>query len=312
MLDAGDRSCAMEATSHGSALQRLDGVRFAVARLHEPEPGPPRLPRDMEGYFEAKRRLFVAGRPPAAVNVGDAYGRRLADELRRGHAARRSASPRRRDRPTLDSAPPTLHGRRASTCDAAPRPLQRRERRSPPSRRRACSGSTDDAIAARRRVRAPAFPGRFEPVDEGQPFTVLVDYAHKPDALENVLRAARELTAGPRDLRLRLRRRPRPRQAPADGRGSRPSSPTSRSSPPTTRAARIRRRSSTRCSPATAGELEVELDRRARRSSARSSWPRAGRRRRDRGQGPRAGTGVRRPGSPFDDRRGRAARRCGR
>ncbi len=39
-------------------------------------------------------------------------------------------------------------------------------------------------------------PGRFESVDEGQPFTVIVDYAHKPDALENVLRAARELARG--------------------------------------------------------------------------------------------------------------------
>jgi UDP-N-acetylmuramoyl-L-alanyl-D-glutamate--2,6-diaminopimelate ligase len=36
-------------------------------------------------------------------------------------------------------------------------------------------------------------PGRFEPVDEGQPFAVLVDYAHTPDSLENVLAAAREL-----------------------------------------------------------------------------------------------------------------------
>jgi UDP-N-acetylmuramoyl-L-alanyl-D-glutamate--2,6-diaminopimelate ligase len=39
-------------------------------------------------------------------------------------------------------------------------------------------------------------PGRFEPVDEGQPFAVLVDYAHTPDSLENVLRAARELATG--------------------------------------------------------------------------------------------------------------------
>ena len=39
-------------------------------------------------------------------------------------------------------------------------------------------------------------PGRFEPVDEGQDFGVLVDYAHTPDSLENVLRAAREVTAG--------------------------------------------------------------------------------------------------------------------
>ena len=43
---------------------------------------------------------------------------------------------------------------------------------------------------------ADRVPGRFEPVDEGQEFTVLVDYAHTPDALDNVLRAARELTSG--------------------------------------------------------------------------------------------------------------------
>jgi UDP-N-acetylmuramoyl-L-alanyl-D-glutamate--2,6-diaminopimelate ligase len=39
-------------------------------------------------------------------------------------------------------------------------------------------------------------PGRFEPIDEGQPFAVLVDYAHTPDSLENVLRAARRLSEG--------------------------------------------------------------------------------------------------------------------
>jgi UDP-N-acetylmuramoyl-L-alanyl-D-glutamate--2,6-diaminopimelate ligase len=45
-------------------------------------------------------------------------------------------------------------------------------------------------------ARADRVPGRFEPVDEGQEFTVLVDYAHTPEALENVLRAAREITRG--------------------------------------------------------------------------------------------------------------------
>jgi UDP-N-acetylmuramoyl-L-alanyl-D-glutamate--2,6-diaminopimelate ligase len=48
-----------------------------------------------------------------------------------------------------------------------------------------------DALAAAGRV-----PGRFEPVDEGQEFTALVDYAHTPDSLENVLRAARQITRG--------------------------------------------------------------------------------------------------------------------
>ncbi len=51
-------------------------------------------------------------------------------------------------------------------------------------------------IAAAGLARAGRVPGRFEPVDEGQPFTVLVDYAHTPDSLENVLRAARRLSEG--------------------------------------------------------------------------------------------------------------------
>ena len=50
--------------------------------------------------------------------------------------------------------------------------------------------------ASRRSRTAGQVPGRFEPVDEGQPFAVLVDYAHTPDSLENVLLAARELSDG--------------------------------------------------------------------------------------------------------------------
>src|SRR5262249_3833499 len=54
-------------------------------------------------------------------------------------------------------------------------------------------GIEDDAIA-RGRESVRGGPGRFESVEEGQPFTVIVDYAHKPDALEKVLRTARDLT----------------------------------------------------------------------------------------------------------------------
>ena len=56
-------------------------------------------------------------------------------------------------------------------------------------------GIADDAIA-RGIESVRGVPGRFESVDEGQPFTVIVDYAHKPDALENVLRTARDLARG--------------------------------------------------------------------------------------------------------------------
>ena len=86
------------------------------------------------------------------------------------------------------------------------------------ARRRAGS-----AIARRGAANWPRVPGRFERVDVGQPFTVIVDYAHTDDALRNLTaRGARVPVAArryrPRHHRLRLRRRPRPQQASADGR----------------------------------------------------------------------------------------------
>src|SRR5919198_2571277 len=81
MLDAGDRSCAMEATSHGSELGRLDRVRFAVLVFTNLTQDHLDFHGTMDRYFEAKRRLFLNGRAPAAVNIDDEYGRRLATEL---------------------------------------------------------------------------------------------------------------------------------------------------------------------------------------------------------------------------------------
>ena len=81
MLDAGDRSCAMEASSHASELHRLDRVRFSALVFTNLSQDHLDFHGDMESYFAAKRRLFVDGDPPAAVNVGDEYGRRLAAEL---------------------------------------------------------------------------------------------------------------------------------------------------------------------------------------------------------------------------------------
>ena len=82
MLDAGDRSCAMEASSHASELHRLDRVRFAVLVFTNLSQDHLDFHGDMESYFQAKRRLFLTEpRPRAVVNVGDEYGRRLAAEL---------------------------------------------------------------------------------------------------------------------------------------------------------------------------------------------------------------------------------------
>jgi UDP-N-acetylmuramoyl-L-alanyl-D-glutamate--2,6-diaminopimelate ligase len=180
MLDAGDRSCAMEASSHASVLHRLDRVRFAVLVFTNLSHDHLDFHGDLESYFEAKRRLFFAEpRPLAVVNVGDEYGRRLARELPDAvgfsiddASALAGIDLKLRGRFNLENALAALHAARAL-------------------------GIGDDAI--KRGIESVrGVPGRFESVDAGQPFHVIVDYAHKPDALANVLRAARELADGNR------------------------------------------------------------------------------------------------------------------
>jgi UDP-N-acetylmuramoyl-L-alanyl-D-glutamate--2,6-diaminopimelate ligase len=188
MLDAGDRSCSMEATSHGSELGRLERVRFRALAFTNLSQDHLDFHESMDRYFEAKRRLFTEHEPApaAAVNVGDEWGRRLADELRR-----------------LDRAPVLTYG---ATADAElnTHPALERSR----LRGRFNVENVLAAAAVSRLLGVPddavvdgvaglsGVPGRFEAVDEGQPFTVIVDYAHKPGALEAVLRTARELTSG--------------------------------------------------------------------------------------------------------------------
>jgi UDP-N-acetylmuramoyl-L-alanyl-D-glutamate--2,6-diaminopimelate ligase len=184
MLDVGDRSCAIEASSHASQLHRLDRVRFSALVFTNLSQDHLDFHGDMESYFEAKRRLFLEGSPPAAINVGDEYGRRLAAELPDavtfGFAADAQLGP-----DALDGIDVKLRGRfnveNALGAFAAGRLL-----------------GIDDAAIARGIESVRGVPGRFESVDEGQPFTVIVDYAHKPGALENVLRAARDLAHGGR------------------------------------------------------------------------------------------------------------------
>jgi UDP-N-acetylmuramoyl-L-alanyl-D-glutamate--2,6-diaminopimelate ligase len=186
MLDAGDRSCAMEATSHGSALRRLDRVRFSVLVFTNLDRDHLDFHRDMEDYYDAKRRLFLGDdAPPAAVNVGDAYGLRLADELREQGTPLLTfgLTEDAEIRPATVDVTTRLRGRfnleNALGTFAAGRLL-----------------GIDDAAIARGIGSVAGVPGRFQTVDEGQDFAVVVDYAHKPAALEHVLHTARELADG--------------------------------------------------------------------------------------------------------------------
>jgi len=199
MLDAGDRSCAMEATSHGSALKRLLGIRFAVLVFTNLSQDHLDFHGTLEDYFDAKRRLFTepdvdGRRPPAVVNTGDAHGRRLAEELR-----------------ALGEEPVTFELRDAQQLDLSAGGARFAVDGIPIETRLRGRFNVENVLGAVRAARvlgiAPhaiatgvehvtGVPGRFEAVDEGQPFTVLVDYAHTPEALENVLAEAREITAG--------------------------------------------------------------------------------------------------------------------
>jgi UDP-N-acetylmuramoyl-L-alanyl-D-glutamate--2,6-diaminopimelate ligase len=175
MLDAGDRSCVIEATSIAQAQGRLEGTRFAVLAFTNLTQDHLDFHGSMEAYFQAKRALFAQA-DRAVVNVGDEYGRRLADEL--PDVVRFDTTS-----DALDGIALKLRGdfnrENALAAACAARAL----------------GIDGDAI--RRGVEAVAsVPGRFEAVDDGQPFLVLVDYAHTPASLDNVLRAARGLSSG--------------------------------------------------------------------------------------------------------------------
>ena len=175
MLDGGDSVCVMEATSIAQAQGRLAGTRFAVLVFTNLTQDHLDFHGTMEEYFAAKRALFAQA-DRAVVNVGDEYGRRLAATLP--------------DAVTFDAGSDALDGidlelrggfNRLNAIGAA---LAAR-----------ALGVGDEAI--KRGIESVhGVPGRFESIDEGQGFTVIVDYAHTPDSLDNVIRAARELGGG--------------------------------------------------------------------------------------------------------------------
>ena len=197
MLAAGDTHCVMEVSSHALELHRADAIHWAVAVFTNLTQDHLDFHPGMEAYFAAKRRLFTAGAPGTAiVNVDDPYGARLAGELGQdvvtvgldAKAQVRATDVRfdlhgstfRLDGVELRSPLPGRFNVLNVLCAvAAVRAL-----------------GVDDAAIAAALPDAGRVPGRFEPVDEGQPFAVLVDYAHTPDSLDNVLRAARPLARG--------------------------------------------------------------------------------------------------------------------
>src|SRR5919108_1036850 len=201
MLDADDRSVAMEASSHGSELKRLIGTRFATLVFTNLSQDHLDLHGTLAAYFDAKRRLFVepdvdGRRPPAAVNVGDAHGRRLADELRGLDVQLLTFGLTDDADIRADDLELTAAGARFTT-DGVRLRTRLRGKFNVENVLGAVAAARllgiDAAAIAAGVEHLAGVPGRFEAGDEGQPFAVLVDYSHTPDALESLLTEARAL-----------------------------------------------------------------------------------------------------------------------
>ncbi|MDX6625018.1 MAG: UDP-N-acetylmuramoyl-L-alanyl-D-glutamate--2,6-diaminopimelate ligase [Solirubrobacterales bacterium] len=216
MLDAGDRACAIEVSSHALTLHRADAIHFELALFTNLTQDHLDFHADMEDYFQAKRRLFTEFGPRiAVVNVDDPYGARLAGEIDcvtfsaeggdADYSARDVSSDASGASFNVELPDPTSMGRKYAYVEEN-RPINIALRTGLPGHFNVANAlgafaaaialGVEPATAAEGLARAARVPGRFEPIDEGQGFSVLVDYAHTPDSIENVLRAARRLTEG--------------------------------------------------------------------------------------------------------------------
>jgi UDP-N-acetylmuramoyl-L-alanyl-D-glutamate--2,6-diaminopimelate ligase len=200
MWSRGDRAAAIEVSSHALELKRAYGVRYAASVFTNLTQDHLDFHPDMESYFLAKRKLFTELDAGAAiVNVDDAYGRRLADELERvttfaiSSEADWRVTHLRTGLSGSDFVLWTPHHGEVPVSLPLPGRFNVLNAVAALAVATALTVDIEDAVRGLAEIRVP---GRFEPVDEGQEFAVLVDYAHTPDSLENVLSAARELGSG--------------------------------------------------------------------------------------------------------------------
>jgi UDP-N-acetylmuramoyl-L-alanyl-D-glutamate--2,6-diaminopimelate ligase len=196
MLEGGDEACAMEVSSHATTLHRADAIHFEVAIFTNLTQDHLDFHADMEDYFLAKRKLFEAeGTKARIVNVDDPYGRRLASEFEcltfSAEGAEADYSARE---VAFDASGASFAVGELQLRTGLPGHFNVANALGAFAAAEAMGVGAEIAVAGL--ARAARVPGRFEPIDEGQGFSVLVDYAHTPDSLENVLQAARRLTAG--------------------------------------------------------------------------------------------------------------------
>ncbi|MBM9469246.1 UDP-N-acetylmuramoyl-L-alanyl-D-glutamate--2,6-diaminopimelate ligase [Nakamurella sp. YIM 132084] len=196
MLEQGVDVAVMEVSSHALSLGRVAGTGFAVGAFTNLSQDHLDFHSDMQGYFEAKALLFDGRARAGVIVVDDEWGRRLAERV--PDALTVSTDPARRaDVSVLERrADPTgvQHCTVATPAGTVPVTV------SLPGAFNVANAATAlacvhllgrDVATAARALADVAVPGRMEKVDAGQPFLAVVDYAHKPAAVEALLRAVR-------------------------------------------------------------------------------------------------------------------------
>jgi UDP-N-acetylmuramoyl-L-alanyl-D-glutamate--2,6-diaminopimelate ligase len=199
MLERGVTDVAMEVSSHALALGRVDGIEFAVGAFTNLSEDHLDFHADMTDYFRAKAALF-AQTDIAVIVVDDVWGQQLVDKV--GPATTVTTTGRRA---TWQASDVVAHPDGSTSFRASGPGVDLAMGCAIPGSYNVANAllalAMLDAAGVPAEVAAPAIstasvPGRMERVDAGQPFLAVVDYSHKPAAVDGALKALRPLTAG--------------------------------------------------------------------------------------------------------------------
>ncbi|MCU1669754.1 MAG: murE [Blastococcus sp.] len=205
MADKGVEAVVMEVSSHALVQGRVGGIRFAAAGFTNLGRDHLDFHGDLESYFQAKALLFDGRAAVEVVDIDDAAGRRLADRSDRARpvtvsSSRASAADWWAD--DVAAAAPdggstfTLHGPGGGSWPARLRLPGRFNVANAVLAVALLDAVGVDVATAVSGLADTVVPGRMEPVDAGQPFVAVIDYAHTPDAVSTALAALRGATSG--------------------------------------------------------------------------------------------------------------------
>jgi UDP-N-acetylmuramoyl-L-alanyl-D-glutamate--2,6-diaminopimelate ligase len=196
MRDRRVRGAALEVSSHALAERRVDGIVFDVAIFTNLSHDHLDFHHSMEEYFDTKARLFSPSHARrGAVNVGDAFGRRLLEATIPITTYAIDGDADVQARQVVSTIEGIVFVADGLELRSELRGGFNVENVLAATTAARLLGIDDEAIADGIKA-VHQVPGRMEAVDAGQDFLVVVDYAHTPDSIRSVLRASRPLTAG--------------------------------------------------------------------------------------------------------------------